>query len=140
MNTINHIITNYFIVQWATILSPIIAVLLAWWTSRSGARDTAKLIKCAKGLMEINLQIKLLELSKEAKEEHAQFDSLLEKSKNLEKVINSNYSDLSSEAIRQYEEKESSLYDKSNQTFDKRIVIAETMSKMMRLLENIKKL
>lgn len=90
--------------------------------------------------MEINLQIKLLELSKEAKEEHAQFDSLLEKSKNLEKVINSNYSDLSSEAIRQYEEKESSLYDKSNQTFDKRIVIAETMSKMMRLLENIKKL
>lgn len=31
------------IVQWATI-SPIIAVLLAWWTSRSSAKDTAKQI------------------------------------------------------------------------------------------------
>ena len=28
-------------VQWATILSPIIAVLIAWWTSRSGRKDTA---------------------------------------------------------------------------------------------------
>lgn len=32
------------IVQWATILSPIIAVLLAWWTSRSSAKDSAKQI------------------------------------------------------------------------------------------------
>lgn len=32
------------IVKWATILSPIIAVLLAWWTSRCGAKDTAKKI------------------------------------------------------------------------------------------------
>ena len=33
-----------FIVQWATILSPIIAVLIAWWTVRSSAKDTAKKI------------------------------------------------------------------------------------------------
>ena len=32
------------IVQWATILSPIIAVLIAWWTVRSSAKDTAKKI------------------------------------------------------------------------------------------------
>jgi len=32
------------IVQLATILSPIIAVLLAWWTVRSSAKDTAKKI------------------------------------------------------------------------------------------------
>ena len=32
------------IVQWATILSPIIAVLIAWWMSRSSAKDTAKQI------------------------------------------------------------------------------------------------
>lgn len=29
-------------VQWATILSPIIAVGLAWWTSKCSAKDTAK--------------------------------------------------------------------------------------------------
>lgn len=32
------------IVQWATILSPIIAVLLAWWTSRCSAKESAKKI------------------------------------------------------------------------------------------------
>ncbi len=32
------------VVQWATILSPIIAVLIAWWTVRSSAKDTAKKI------------------------------------------------------------------------------------------------
>lgn len=32
------------IVQWATILSPFIAVLIAWWMSRSSAKDTAKQI------------------------------------------------------------------------------------------------
>lgn len=33
-----------FIVQWATILSPIIAVLIAWWTVWSSAKDTVKKI------------------------------------------------------------------------------------------------
>ena len=32
------------IVQWATILSPIIAVLLAWWTSKSSAKESARQI------------------------------------------------------------------------------------------------
>ena len=32
------------VVQWATILSPIIAVLIAWWTVRSSAKDTDKKI------------------------------------------------------------------------------------------------
>lgn len=32
------------IVQWATILSPIIAVVIAWWTSRKSAKDTEKKI------------------------------------------------------------------------------------------------
>ncbi len=32
------------IVQWATILSPVIAVIIAIWASRSGAKDTAKQI------------------------------------------------------------------------------------------------
>lgn len=31
-----------YVVQWATILSPIIAVVIAWWTSRNSAKDTEK--------------------------------------------------------------------------------------------------
>lgn len=30
--------------QWATILSPIVAVLLAWWTASRSSKDTAKKI------------------------------------------------------------------------------------------------
>lgn len=33
------------IVQWATILSPIIAVVIAWWASRKSAKDTDRKIK-----------------------------------------------------------------------------------------------
>ena len=52
------------IVQWATILSPIIAVLIAWWTVRSSAKDTAKQIKSIKELSrrQIEATIKQVEL------------------------------------------------------------------------------
>lgn len=52
-------------VQWATILSPIIAVLLAWWTSRSGARDTAKQIDALKKLAKIQLETTQIQINKE---------------------------------------------------------------------------
>ena len=57
------------IVQWATILSPIIAVLIAWWTSRGYARSTEKKLlqmeDCTKREIEhmkhlANLQIETL--------------------------------------------------------------------------------
>lgn len=52
------------IVQWATILSPIIAVLLAWWTVRSSAKDTAKQIESIKELsrLQMDATIKQVEL------------------------------------------------------------------------------
>lgn len=37
-----------YIVQWATILSPIIAVGLAWWAVRSSSKDTDKKITAIK--------------------------------------------------------------------------------------------
>ncbi len=46
------------IVQWATILSPIIAVLLAWWTSRSSAKDTER--KIVKMEENTNIQLEFL--------------------------------------------------------------------------------
>ena len=59
-----HIIKMDIIVQWATILSPIIAVLIAWWTVRSSAKDTAKQIKSIKELsrLQIEATIKQVEL------------------------------------------------------------------------------
>lgn len=53
------------IVQWATIASPIIAVILAWWTSRRGARDAAKVVKSVKELTDAQREITKLKLQKE---------------------------------------------------------------------------
>ena len=52
------------IVQWATILSPIIAVLVAWWMSRSSAKATEKQIASIKELsrLQIEASIKQVEL------------------------------------------------------------------------------
>ena len=128
------------IVQWATILSPIIAVILAWWTCRSGASDTAKLIQCAKKFMLINLRTKIIELSKEAKEEHVQFSSLLKKSKELSKSYYARNSDCIKESLRQSEEMDRNTDDKIDITFDRRMVIAETMTDVIKLIKEIEKM
>lgn len=61
------------IVQWATILSPIIAVVIAVWASRKSAKDTAKQIaaieESTKKQMESMKRLSLLQLS-------AAYDSL----------------------------------------------------------------
>lgn len=56
------------IVQWATIFSPIIAVILAWWTVRSGSKDTDKKIAAIKDRSEkeINQLKRLVQLEVEA--------------------------------------------------------------------------
>ena len=55
------------IVQWATIISPIIAVFLAWWTVRSSSKDTDKKIAAIKewSEKEINQLKKLSQLEVE---------------------------------------------------------------------------
>ena len=56
------------IAQWATILSPIIAVGLAWWAVRSSSKDTDKKIAAIKESSErgINQLKELAQLEVEA--------------------------------------------------------------------------
>jgi predicted RNase H-like nuclease (RuvC/YqgF family) len=53
------------IVQWATILSPIIAVVLAWWTCRSSAKESAKQISALKRIAVLQIETSLLEMEYE---------------------------------------------------------------------------
>ena len=53
------------IVQWATILSPIIAVLLAWWTVRSSAKDTNRKINSINELTRLQIDVSILEMENE---------------------------------------------------------------------------
>ncbi len=45
------------IINWATILSPIVAVLLAWWTASHSSKDTAKKVaateECTENIIKI---------------------------------------------------------------------------------------
>lgn len=79
------------IVQWATILSPIIAVLIAWWMSRSSAKDTAKQIaaleesttkqiESIKQLARIQIEITSIQLQKELTEARIGYLQASEKS------------------------------------------------------------
>ena len=128
------------IVQWATILSPVIAVILAWWTGRSSARNTAKLVQSIKKLMLIYIKTELLYLDKEAKEEHAQFEILLKRSRSLSEQSIFYDKDWSSETLKQHREKERDVEDKKDYTFDRREVIVEKMSELIKLMQDVKKI
>lgn len=73
-----------YIVQWATILSPIIAILIAVWAIRSSAKDTAKQIaaleesttkqiESVKKLTKIQIEISQIQINKEIWEARARF-------------------------------------------------------------------
>ena len=79
------------IVQWATILSPIVAVFIAWWMSRSSAKDTAKQIaaleesttkqiESIKQLARIQIEITSIQLQKELTEARIGYLQASEKS------------------------------------------------------------
>ena len=127
------------IVQWATVLSPVIAVILAWWTGRSSARNTAKLVKGIKKLMLIHIKTELLYLEKEAKEEHAQFEILSKRSRSLFEQSVSCDKDWSFETLKNHREKERDVEDKMDYTFDRRKVIAEEMFELSKLIREVEK-
>lgn len=53
------------IVKWATILSPIIAVLLAWWASKSSNNESKKQIAALKDLAILQIDTTMLEMEYE---------------------------------------------------------------------------
>lgn len=58
------------VVQIATILSPIIAVLLAWWTSRNSEKKVQEQIESIKELARIQIEVSMNQIYKEIEEVH----------------------------------------------------------------------
>lgn len=86
------------IVQWATILSPIIAVLIGIWASKSSAKDTAKnlvaleestnkQVESVKELTKIQIEITKLQLEKELWEANLRYNQTVQRIK----AENNNY-------------------------------------------------
>jgi hypothetical protein len=82
------------VVQWATILSPIIAVVIAWWTIRKSAKDTDKKIaaieestkkqvESIKKLTKIQIEISQIQIQKELWEAKMRNQQSLEKMQDM---------------------------------------------------------
>ena len=92
----------YTLVQWATILSPIIAVLIAIWASKSSAKDTAKnlvaleestnkQVESIKELTKIQIEITKLQLKKELWEASLKYDQTAQRVSDVNNRHFSNY-------------------------------------------------
>lgn len=83
------VVTNFLtinmekIVQWATILSPIIAVIVAWWMSRSSAKATEKQIASIKELARIQIETTQLQINKELWEARALYFQASQKKEDM---------------------------------------------------------
>lgn len=104
------------IVQWATILSPIIAVLAAWLTSRSTSRDAAKQIMVMqegthKEIESLNklatLQVQLLAIQMDMEQIKSNLSAKLaaEEKARIRDIMNTNQMDFRDMMMKDFEAK-----------------------------------
>jgi len=77
------------VVQIATILSPIIAVLLAWWTSKSSDKKVQEQIESIKELARIQIEVSMNQIFKEIEEVHTlsnQYSERIEREDSLRRL------------------------------------------------------
>ena len=142
------------IVQWATILSPIIAVLLAWWTSRSSAKDTAKQlsaldesttkqVESVKELTRLQMQIKEIQFNKELTSARYQYKLALDEIDNLKKLnasmLGTLHNDFTKEERRR-REKEMDLHSKEDYYSSQISLIEGSLQKLNNIRKEVEKL
>ena len=112
-----------YIVQWATILSPIIAVALAWWAVRSSTKDTdrkiaaleestTKQIESIKKLAKTQIELEYIQIQKDISEARTSFLQVSKRaSDELERDEHSNRIGGEYEIIRQRQDRRRDLSD-----------------------------
>lgn len=104
------------IVQWATILSPIIAVIAAWLTSRSTSRDAAKQIKAMQEgtqkeieslnkLAELQVQILAVQMEMEQIKCNLTANKAAEEKARIRDIMNTNQMDFRNMMLKDFEAK-----------------------------------
>jgi len=131
------------IVQWATLLSPIIAVLIAIWASRSSAKDTAKKlvaieestkiqVESVKELTKIQIEITRLQLKKELWEANLRYNQTNQRVADENNRHFSNYIP-EMEAYHQREDKKKDMTDNCDFWKEQIAVLKELISKVTEL-------
>ncbi len=91
------------IVQWATILSPIIAVLVAVWVVISSKKDTDKQIESIKALSKLQVEVLATEIEMETIKNTIVVQQANQESTELSRIMDCNQIDIREIAIRDYE-------------------------------------
>lgn len=105
------------IVQWATILSPIVAVVLAWLTSRSSAKaatrqiaimqeNTEKEIKILKELAELQIEALSLEIEMEMAKNRIIVQQAAEERSAMKQILDIHLLDFRDLALQEYQGKQ----------------------------------
>lgn len=95
------------IVQWATIASPIIAVLIAFWMSRRSAKDTAKQIESIKNLAKLQIEALSTELEMEMIKNKIIVKQSEEEKKEMQQILSIHLLDFRELALQEYDAKKS---------------------------------
>lgn len=106
-----------YIVQWATILSPIIAVGLAWWAVRSSSKDTDKKIAAIKKssereinqlkeLAQLEVEALTLKLDMELIQRQLMAQQADEERKRMQQIMSSNRITSQDLGLREFESKQ----------------------------------
>lgn len=106
-----------YIVQWATILSPIIAVGLAWWAARSSLKDTDKKIAAIKEssereinqlkeLAQLEVEALTLKLDMELIQRQLMAQQADEERKGMQQIMSSNRKTFQDLGLRDFESKQ----------------------------------
>ena len=135
------------IVQWATILSPIIAILIAVWAIKSSAKATAKQIdalkdsttqqvESVKELAKIQIRVAKIQLCKELFDLRTQFEQRKERLSDEEKSEPTTLHMSSEKYTRREEKRQDLMWNEKN--IEKQVqVINKYMSQLDKLVESL---
>ena len=133
---------THTIVEWATILSPIIAVLIALWVSHKSAKDTAKQVRAIRDLCILQnstsldiLEMELYKYSLGKENDNAELHALMEEMSQLRKEWNPD-----SKELKRIQNKIDQLSRNASikQTFEFKIMMRQFA--LMRGIENLKQM
>lgn len=135
------------IVQWATILSPIIAVLIAVWTVRSSAMSTAKQIltmqqntekeiKELKNLAKLEIEALSLKLDVELIQKQIEAQQADEERKALSQITNYNQLTFQEMALKSYQSRQPERNHKYMQAYIREL--NRISSRIAQIKENLK--
>lgn len=133
-----------YIVQWATILSPIIAVGLAWWAVRSSSKDTDKKIAAIKErsereinqlkeLAQLEVEALTLKLDMELIQRQLMAQQAEEERKGMEQIMNIPHLTFQNLRLRDFESKQPERNLKYTKAF------IQELEKLSKRLEGLKK-